>query len=127
MGDDGCSLTAGAEGYIGIRCPGQREALIAACDWLIEFERQSQRDGLLPEEVDRSLDQMTDARALRERLDQGALALAVPLGIVPALVDELAERVQHAARCKAVEVAADLSELLGQLDRLPPLFDPWLI
>jgi hypothetical protein len=124
MGDDGWSLTAGAEGFVGIRCPAQRDALIDACDCLIECERQSQRDGLLPEEVDRSLDQLTDASALRERLGHGALALAVPLSIVPALIDELAERVHHAKRSDAVELAADLSELLGQLERLPVLLDP---
>ena len=117
---EGPSLTAGGEGFIGIRCAQQRQVLRDACNWLIEFERKSQRDGLLvADEVDRSLDQMTEANVLRQRLDHRGLALAVPLGIVPALIDELTERIEHAARCQADEGVAELAGLLVQLERLP--------
>jgi len=119
MGDERSSRIAGADGFIGIRCAHQRQVLSDACDWLIDLERRSQRDGLRPEEVDASLDQLTEARALRRRLDQRALALAVPLGIVPALIDELAERLAQAAHCHAPARVADLSELLAQLEWLP--------
>ena len=121
MGDDGSSLTAGTDGFIGIRSGHQRQVLGEVCDWLIDFERRSQRDGLRPEEVDASLDQLIEAMALRRRLEQRALALAVPLGIVGALIDELAERVEQAAQCRVMEHLGDLSELLVQLERLPAM------
>jgi len=108
MPTDGPSLSAGADGFVAIRCQHQRRVLLAACDWLIGYERQSQRDGLLPEEVDRSLDQLSDARALRQRLRHDGR------------IDELAERLQDAARrTDGGRVFVELSELLGQLERLP--------
>jgi hypothetical protein len=119
MGDDGSSLTAGGVGLVSVCSPQQRQALIDACDWLIEFEQQSQRDGLLvADEVDLSLDQMSEAKALKQRLNCRGLELAVPLGIVPALIDELAERIEHAVHCKAYERVAELAGLLVQLERL---------
>ncbi len=110
---------AGETGFVAIRSPPQRWALVEACEWLIEFEQQSQRDGLLADEVDRSLDQLSEAKLLRQRLDYRGLALAVPLGIVPALIDELTERVEHAERCHADERLDELAGLLVQLERLP--------
>jgi hypothetical protein len=119
--DEAASLYAGAAGFIVIRHAHERQALIEACDWLIGYEQRSQRDGLLPEEVDRSLDQLSEARALQQRLRQLGHAVAVPLGIVPAIIDELAERVLEAARGgNGGRVLVDLSELLAQLERLPP-------
>ena len=124
MPDEGPSINAGSSGFIAIRCAHEREALIEACDWLISYEQQSQRDGLRPEEVDRSLDQLSEARALRRRLRQLGQAVAVPLGIVPAMLDELADRVQCAVRGDdAGRVLVDLSQLLAQLERLPSV-DP---
>jgi hypothetical protein len=119
MGDNPGSLTAYESGFVSIRCEFQRRALVGACEWLIEFERQSQRDGLLPGEVDRSLDQLSEARVLAQRLGHRGLVLAVPLGIVPALIDELGERVEHAVRCHAAERVAALEGLLLQLEWLP--------
>ena len=119
MGDSPRSLTAYESGFVSIRCESQRHALIGGCEWLIDFERQSQRDGLLSDEVDRSLDQLSEAKLLRDRLAFGGLALAVPLGIVPALIDELGERVAHATRCHAGERVAELEGLLLQLEWLP--------
>jgi hypothetical protein len=119
MGDNARSLTAYESGFVSIRCESQRRALAGACEWLIEFERQSQRDGLLPGEVDRSLDQLSEARVLAQRLGHRGLALAVPLGIVPALIDELGERVEHAVRWQAAERVAALEGLLLQLEWLP--------
>ncbi len=120
MRDDGLSLSAAATGFILIGGEHRRRALIEACDWLIGHERQSQRDGLPPEEVDRSLDQLTDAMALRERLQQLGQAVAVPLAVVPVLIDELAGQLRDAATGEDSRlVLADLSELLAQLERLP--------
>ena len=119
MGDDARSLTAYESGFVSICWTPQRRALTEGCEWLIELEQQSQRDGLLADEVDRSLDQLSEARLLRERLAFGGLALAVPLGIVPALIDELSERVEHAVRCQADEHVGELAGLLAQLECLP--------
>lgn len=119
MGDNAHSLTAHESGFVSVGCESQRHALMGACGWLIEFERQSQRDGLLPDEVDRSLDQLSEARLLAQRLAHQGLALAVPLGIVPALIDELGERVEHAVSCHAAERVAALEGLLLQLEWLP--------
>ena len=120
MRDEGPSLSAGAAALISIGGALQRQALIEACDWLIGYEQQSQRDGLLPDDVDRSLDQLSEARALKQRLQQLTQAVAVPLGIVPAIIDELAERVQDAARASdGGAVLFELSGLLAPLERLP--------
>jgi len=120
MRDESLSLSASPAGFVAIRGPRQRQALIEACDWLIAYERQSLRDGLLSEDVDRSLDQLGEAGTLKRRLQQGAQVLAVPLGVVPAMIDELAERLQDAARGgDGGRLFVELSELLGQLERLP--------
>ncbi len=119
MGDSERSLTAYESGFVSIHWEPQRRALIDACEWLIELEQQSQRDGLLGDEVDRSLDQLSESKLLRDRLAYHGLALAVPLGIVPALIDELGERIEHAVRCQADELVAELAGLLVQLECLP--------
>ncbi len=62
---------------------------------------------------------MAQAKALRQRLAHDGLVLAVPLGIVPELITDLAERIDEAARSTAVDCIADLSALLVELDRLP--------
>jgi hypothetical protein len=106
-------------GFLDIRCAPQRQVLIDACAWLIEFEQRSQRDGLSAHDVDRSLDELSEAKTLRRRLNYQGSAVAVPLGIVAALIDELTERIEYAAQYKADERVAELAGLLAQLQRLP--------